>query len=603
MLPILAFVSCQELEPLTENELQEESVVKGVHMTVPEIPFDGGVAQTKSAMTVNEATGLSFVWSEGDATGVYSTSSGFACFDLASGDGMADATFDGGGFTLTDGSTYYAFYPYELSAKDKTAIPLVYSGQSVSADNDMVSPMTKDYLWASAVSDAGNATFSFAHIGSFLRMKISLPEGTAIDKVELVPMYGEVPQTMTFDITSQTPTVSTASPVMTVSTTGVTVPEGGKATVWAAMPPQDFSADQFAVQVTSGTDVFSARAAGKAFTPGKAYRWEIEPVDMTEDPGYGFATVAETGLSNVTASVEAGEYSGITYMGGTQYAVVHDKLNGGGIVFYDITINDNGTVGAVSKSVPKGTSESAVTGRDNEGIAFVPGSPGPGTLFVSAEADQSIWEYNLTGWPTERSLTIPADMAVDKISSNKGFEALTYNATTELFWTTTESELTKDAATPGLLRLQSFGTDLKVSGRYLYQMDSPTKNAAEAAAAKSYVFGVPALAALDDGRIIVLEREVYVPNGDYSDLYNNSFTRTNLYVVNAGSDSSGILRKTLLTSFTTKPSLFTPTFANYEGMCVGPTLPDGSKTLVLIPDTQNGSGGLTQEYVKVITFK
>ena len=596
MLPILAFVSCQEMESLTENEWQEPTV-KGVHMTVPEIPFDGGVAQTKSAMTVNETTGLSFVWSDGDATGVYTTTDGFARFGLATGGGMADATFDGGGFSLTDGSTYYAFYPYAELSTDKTAIPLVYSGQSVSADNDMTSPMTKDYLWASAVSDAGNAKFSFAHIGSFLRMKISLPEGTAIDKVELVPMYEEVPQTLMFDITSQTPTVSTASPVMTISATDVTVPESGKATVWAAMPPQDFSADSFAVQVTSGTDVFSARAAGKAFIPGKAYRWEIAPVDVTGDPGYGFATVAETGLSNVTASVEAGEYSGITYMGGTQYAVVHDKLNGGGIVFYYITINDDGTVGAVSKSVPTGTSESAVTGRDNEGIAFVPGSPGPGTLFVSAEADQSIREYDLEGVPTGRALTIPTDMAVGKISSNKGFEALTYNATTELFWTTTESELTKDAATPGLLRLQSFGTDLKVSGRYLYQMDAPTKSAGEAS---TYVFGTPALAALDDGRIIVLEREVFVASGSTMQKAMNSITQIKLYVVNPGSDSSGILRKTLLTSFTTKP--LSANFANYEGMCIGPTLSDGSKTLVLIPDSQGGSGGLTQEYVKVITF-
>ena len=102
---------------------------------------------------------------------------------------------------------------------------------------------------------------------------------------------------------------------------------------------------------------------------------------------------------------------------------------------------------------------------------------------------------------------------------------MTYNATTDLFWTTTESELAKDAATPGLLRLQSFGTDLKAAGRYLYQMDSPTQSSASAS---SYVFGVPALAALDDGRIIVLEREVYVGSG--SEVF-NSFTKTNLYVV------------------------------------------------------------------------
>lgn len=590
ILAVVAVASCQEMEN-AELPGSSEVTVKGVQMRVPAIEFD---AESKSAMTVDESSGISFTWSDGDATGVYSTTGGFARFNLVTGDGLANATFDGGGFSLTDGSTYYAFFPYEMSASDKTAIPLTYSGQSVTSDNDIVSPMSKDYMWASAVSDEGNAAFSFAHIGAFLRMRITLPEGTDIDKVELMPMYGEVPQTMTFDIKSHTPSVSTASPVMSVATTGVTVPSGGKATVWIAMPPQSFAADFFAVQVYSGAEVYSARTTGKAFAPGKAYRLDVAPLDVSSDPGYSFTTVTEAGPANVTASVGAGEYSGISYIGGTQYAVVHDKLNGGGIVLYDITINNDGSVGTVSKSVPSGTSSSAVTNMDNEGVAYVPGTPG--TLFVSAEADQSIREYDLTGVPTGRSLTVPEDLGVGKITSNKGFEALTYNAMTGLFWTTTESELAKDAAKPGLLRLQSFGNDLKAAGRYLYQMDAPSKTSEEAAAATSYVFGVPALAALDDGRIIVLEREVYVGSG--SEVF-NSFTKTNLYVVKPSSDGSGILRKSLLKSFTTGPS----SFANYEGMCVGPTLSDGSKTLVLIPDSQSGSSGLTKEYVKVITFK
>ena len=597
---MLLMVSCQALETEVETikpETGSENVkVQGVQMTVPGIPFE--TEGTRAAMAVDDVSGLSFTWSDGDATGVYSTTDGFARFNLVTGGGLSNATFDGGGFSLTDGSTYYAFFPYEMSASDKTAIPLTYSGQSVTTDNDMASPMTKDYMWASAVSDAGNAAFSFAHIGAFLRMKITLPEGTNIDKVELMPLYGEVPQTMTFDITTHTPTVSTSSTVMGVTTTGVTVPASGKATVWAVMPPQSFSTDQFAVQVISGTDVYSARTAGKSFNAGKAYKWDLSPVNVTSDPGYGFATVAETGFADVTASVGAGEYSGITYISGTQYAVVHDKLNGGGIVLYNIEINDDGTVGAVSKSVPTGTSESGVTGMDNEGITYVSGS---GTLFVSAEADQSIREYYMDGNPTGRSLTIPEDMAVGKISSNKGFESLTYNAATDLFWTTTESELAKDAANPGLLRLQSFGNDLKAANRYLYQMDAPSKTSEEAAAATSYVFGVPALAALDDGRIIVLEREVFVASGNYAEMAMNSFTTMKLYVVKPSADGSGILRKTLLKSFSTQP--LSSNFANYEGMCVGPTLSDGSKTLVLIPDSQNGSSGLTKEYVKVITFK
>ena len=45
------------------------------------------------------------------------------------------------------------------------------------------------------------------------------------------------------------------------------------------------------------------------------------------------------------------------------------------------------------------------------------------------------------------------------------------------------------------------------------------------------------------------------------------------------------------------------TLANYEGMCLGPTLPDGSRCLVLVPDSQGGQNGLTKEYVKVITVR
>ena len=60
-----------------------------------------------------------------------------------------------------------------------------------------------------------------------------------------------------------------------------------------------------------------------------------------------------------------------------------------------------------------------------------------------------------------------------------------------------------------------------------------------------------------------------------------------------------ILRKSLLTSFSTNGF----NIANYEGMCLGPTLSDGSRCLVLIPDSQGGMSGLTSEYIRVVTFR
>ena len=312
----------------------------------------------------------------------------------------------------------------------------------------------------------------------------------------------------------------------------------------------------------------------------------------------GFRTVIETDVKKVTAQMGSGEYSGITYLGGTRYAVVDDKRSGGGILLVDMGVSYGGKVRGVSMTVPEGTVSSDIINRDNEGVAY---RAGLGTLFVSAEADQSIREYGLDGVPTGRAMLVPDDMSRDRIKSNRGFEALTYNEFTGLFWTTTEDVLVEDASEPGLLRLQSFGSDLRPAGRCLYKMDRPAKSEAEVARAESYVFGVPAMAALDDGRLIVLEREVFVPKGSVFEKLRKSFCKVNLYVVDPADGVSGVLRKSLMCSFTTK--LISGRFADYEGMCLGPLMPDGGRSLILISDSQHGAGGVVKDFVKVIVFR
>lgn len=329
---------------------------------------------------------------------------------------------------------------------------------------------------------------------------------------------------------------------------------------------------------------------------------------------YYFSPVYQTDLHVPSSqAVPAGQYSGITYIGDNCYAVVHDKLNGGGIVFFDIVLSDNGRVRSAKATIPSFTTNSKITGRDNEGIAFVPGAGNgsnqiAGKLFVSSESNQSIAEYTLDGKETGRHLALPAAFAKDKITSNNGFEALTYNDVTKTFWTTTETPLKADGKDSRQLRLQSFGSNLKAGKQYLYKMDAPSKTAAEGSAAKAYVHGVPAMAALDDGSLIVLEREVYVPNGGLFAKALGSFTRTKLYVVTPGASTSKasaaaksgqVLEKKLFLTFTTSAL----NLANFEGMCLGPDLPGGWHTLILVADSQGGSNGLTAEYIKVILFK
>ena len=200
---------------------------------------------------------------------------------------------------------------------------------------------------------------------------------------------------------------------------------------------------------------------------------------------------------------------------------------------------------------------------------------------------------------------MPSDIAKAGISNaNGGFEALSYNAVTGYFWTTTELPLQKDGFLPRLHRLQSFNEELAPTERYLYRMDAPLQTNVESGA--TYVHGISAMTALDDGRLIILEREVYVPPRTGSEsllerltIATNSLTNTKLFLVDPAHDPAGILRKSLLTSFSTNGF----NLANYEGMCLGPTLSDGSRCLVLIADSQGGMSGLTSEYLRIITFR
>lgn len=584
LLTAAAFTACSEMrEDITETPQAGTRTDNGVVMTVADIPYaeTTSAGTTRSSMAV-DATGLSFTWSDGDKTGVYSSTDGFALFNLTAGAGTSSATFDGGGFTLTDGATYYSFFPYAAAATDKTAVPVDFTGQTLTQDDDMVSPMTKDYLYASAVADAGNAQFNYSHLGSFVHTKLTMPASTTVESVDFIPMYAELTQQGTVDVTaaSNPLTATVTSPKLSLTLSGVDVPSGGVLTLWGAIAPQDLSAANEAIAIVahSGENNYSARVAGKNLQAGKAYRWAATPILPT---GYNHElTVSVKAQKNYGMGL--GQYSAITWLGDNHYAVVHDKENGGGIVLFDFDIADDGTIGEVTRTTPAGTSGSATANMDNEGIAYFNGK-----LYVSAEADQSIREYTTDGTATGNSFTIPADMTVGKITSNAGFEALTYNATTQLFWTTTEAALPKDNYLLRLHRLQSFGEDMQPAQRYLYQMDAPQYSSE---GATQYVHGISAMTALDDGRLVVLEREVYTNTSTYT-----AHGVAKLYVVDPVHDTAGILRKSLLTTITT--GLLD--LANYEGMCLGPTLSDGSRCLVLIGDSQ----GTAYEILQVVTIK
>jgi hypothetical protein len=128
-----------------------------------------------------------------------------------------------------------------------------------------------------------------------------------------------------------------------------------------------------------------------------------------------------------------------------------------------------------------------------------------------------------------------------------------------------------------------------------------------------FVHGVSEICALNDGELIVMERELVVTKNKL-----NSYCNIRLFLVypnkskeiNESTSLTSLpenmfLHKEEMCSFKTEISAKHQNLANYEGMCLGPKLKDGRQTLILINDTQNGmkkSGFRLKEYLKVIVF-
>ena len=293
-------------------------------------------------------------------------------------------------------------------------------------------------------------------------------------------------------------------------------------------------------------------------------------------------------------TVPAGNYSGIAWMGGSKYAVANDKSPTTGFYLMEI-LTDSITGELLSVRLDTFLTGGQPT-RDEEGICYMPQNQ---TVFVSGEKDQEILEFNLQGQLTGRKLNIPEIFKT--AYSNRGFEALTYQPKTHRFWTTSENTLQADGEKPTIdkkiknrLRFQSFGDDLQPKEQYWYETDSAIVKKRKG----NSIMGVGGLAALEDGRIIVLEREMYFPKKQIG-----SYCLVKLYIVDPTQHQPGeMLSKTLLTTFCTRFNLTRRNFANYEGICVGPKLADGRQLLILICDSQNQYKGVMRDWFKTVVM-
>ena len=344
-------------------------------------------------------------------------------------------------------------------------------------------------------------------------------------------------------------------------------------------------------------------------------------------------------------TVAAGNYSGIAHLHDDIYAVVSDKSDSA--LYFNFRIQVNPKTGELEQVENLGFTERTdgtlndakpwqgqEKGFDYEAIVKVSDS----TLVIVSEGYCRLKEYPILHTSADAAKVVyPQNLWESRwVSSdfypNYNFESLAFDTIRQYLWTIPESTLRKDGqpATPqnGLanrLRLMRLDwgkmkenhykenngkkngskKDSRYMTTYAYQMDKPSTHKK----ADIYVMGVSELCALPDGQLLVLEREAFIPK-----IKIGAFCKCKLYLINPlNSDEFSMkekfsadtpfLKKRLLAEWKTGLSLSKRSFANYEGMCLGPKLEDGSQVIILLSDSQDQYAGVLKDWFKTIVIR
>lgn len=290
-------------------------------------------------------------------------------------------------------------------------------------------------------------------------------------------------------------------------------------------------------------------------------------------------TITEAGL--FTRAPEPAGLSGIAYAGGDRYFSVNDS----GGTLHPMTIKIDFATGSITGCVVEAAV--ALGGVDLEGVAY---DPANGSVYTSDEADASIRQHTVTG-EYRGALPVPANLTAFR--NNFSLESLSMRGNGLELWTCNEEALynatlgvndgSLSTTTQGsLVRLTRFARQdvhapWAFTGQWAYRTD-PIRGNILPGVSRS---GVADLCALPDGSLLVLEREFSV------DFFHSFKTRIYRVAIGGATDVTALdslsgatftpVEKTLLWDRNTA-------FMNFEGICLGPRLDDGSLSLVLISD-------------------
>ena len=324
-LPLAAFalltvVSCTEEDTFQENRITRVSA------DLPEFLEEDG---TRSQINVSASDKITYTWAIGDVLGIFPDDGMQSYFRLTESTLSADgksATFDGGAWALKNGHSFYAYFPfsYENSQEISTfsAIPVDYTGQSITAWGDTKNAGHYDFLAAGATTPSGGAlSFSFERLSALFRLKLALPatgtykELTLSTDADVIPVKGKV------DL-SATPLVytpETYASSISLNLNNISGTEGQEVFVYMMLPPMALNTQGKTLVVTLSHDKGSSNyliyKTGESvsvtpdFKANTTYKRDTSPQTVEADGGlssYGYVDLGlPSGLLWATCNVGA----------------------------------------------------------------------------------------------------------------------------------------------------------------------------------------------------------------------------------------------------------------------------------------------------------
>lgn len=343
-----------------------------------------------------------------------------------------------------------------------------------------------------------------------------------------------------------------------------------------------------------------------------------QDIDQTTVTGVEFLGEVTFPTGYMYDGTQVGGLSGIAYNPNTNlyYAISDDRSQFNPARFYTLSIDlsdgslDEGDV----------TFENVTTLTDENGNPFPEFSLDPeaialtdeGTLYISSEGERTttrlidpfVNEFSLTGRQLdelpvpEKFLPTGTGETDPGIRNNLAFESLTITPNQRYLFTATENALVQDGLAADLenespSRILQYDLQTGQPIREFQYLTDPV--AAEPNPATGFnTNGLVELLALDNsGTLLSLERSFSVGVGNSIKLYETNIqSAVDISSVDSvsGLDVDGVAEKRLLLDFADLGL----TLDNIEGMALGPTLPDGRQSLIIVSDNNFSDTQFTQ---------